>query len=105
METLEVHCRNALEMGIDEAKVIDPSSVATAEWVRMKCQFGCPNFGRGLCCPPYTPTPDITRKVIDSYQKVILLHKRFKKEEISTGFNKTIVRLEKEIFLGGYYKT
>ena len=104
METPEAYCRNALEMGIDEAKVIGPSSVATAEWVRMKRRFGCANFGKGLCCPPYTPTPDITRKVIDSYQKAILLHKRFYKEQITTGFNEKIVRLEKEIFLDGYYK-
>ena len=86
METLEVHCRNALEMGIDEAKVIDPGSVATAEWVRMKCQFGCPNFGKGLCCPPYSPPPDITRKVIDSYQKAILLHKSVQRGRDNDGF-------------------
>jgi predicted metal-binding protein len=104
METLEVHCRNALEMGIDEAKVIDPSSVATAEWVRMKCQFGCPNFGKGLCCPPYTPTPEVTRKVIDSYQKAILLHKNFSKAKTTEIFNESIVRLEMRIFLDGYYK-
>ena len=65
-------------MGISGAKVIDPRSVVTAEWVRMKCQFGCTGFGMSLCCPPRTPTPDITRKVIDSYQKVILLHRRLR---------------------------
>ena len=84
--------------------MIDPGSVVTAEWVRIKCQFGCPTFGKGLCCPPYTPTPNVTRNVIDSYKKIIFLHKRLGKEEITTGFNKTIVRLEKEIFLDGYYK-
>jgi predicted metal-binding protein len=104
MKGIEIYCKKAIQMGIDEAKMIDPGSVVTAEWVRMKCQFGCPNFGKGLCCPPCTPTPDLTRKVIDSYQKGILLHARFKKEEITTGFNETIVRLEKEIFLDGYYK-
>lgn len=56
-------------MGIEEAKIIDPGSVVTAEWVRLKCQYGCPGFGESLCCPPRSPTPDITRKVIDSYQK------------------------------------
>jgi predicted metal-binding protein len=104
METLEAHCRNALEMGIDEAKVIDPASVATAEWVRMKCQFGCHNFGRRLCCPPYAPTPHVTRKVIDSYQKAILLHKRFSQGKTTEVFNESIVRLEIRIFLDGYYK-
>lgn len=104
MKALEIYCKKALELGIDGVKVIDPRSIVTAEWVRMKCQFGCPGFGTSLCCPPHTPTPDVTRKVIDSYEKAILLHRRLKKGERSKGFNETVVRLEIEIFLDGYYK-
>jgi predicted metal-binding protein len=104
MKTLEDYCRKALEMGVDGAKRIDPRSVVTAEWVRMKCQFGCPGFGMSLCCPPRTPTPEVTRKVIDSYQKAILLHRRLEKGERSKLLNESMVRLEIEIFLDGYYK-
>ena len=57
-----------------------------------------------LCCPPHTPTPEVTRKVIDSYQKAILLHRRLGKGEGAKNFNETIVRLETKIFLDGYYK-
>jgi len=101
---LETYCRKALEMEVDGAKVIDPHSVVTAEWVRMKCQFGCPGFGMRLCCPPYTPTPDQTQKVINSYKKAILIHRNIGKGERTKGFNEAIVRLEIEIFLNGYYK-
>jgi predicted metal-binding protein len=104
MKTLEDYCRKALEMGVDGAKRIDPCSVVTAEWVRMKCQFGCPGFGMSLCCPPRTPTPEMSRKVIDSYQKAILLHRRLEKGERSKLLNENMVRLEIEIFLDGYYK-
>jgi len=104
MKTLEIYCKKALELGIDGVKVIDPRSIVTAEWVRMKCQFGCPSFGTSLCCPPHTPTPDVTRKVIDFYEKAILFHRRLKKGERSKGFNETVVRLEIEVFLDGYYK-
>jgi len=104
MESVEVYCKEALEMGVDGAKMIDPHSVVTAEWVRMKCQFGCPGFGLSHCCPPHTPTPDVTRKVIDSYQKAILLHRRLAKGERGKNFNETLVRLEIKIFLEGYYK-
>jgi predicted metal-binding protein len=106
VETIEVYCEKALEMGSDEAKVIAPSSVVTAEWVRMKCQFGCKRFGRRLCCPPYTPTPDVTRKVMDSYQKAILVHQRIRKgeREEARRFSENIVQLEIEVFLNGYYK-
>ena len=104
MKSLEHYCKKALELGVDGAKGIDPRSVATAEWVRMKCQFGCTGFGSSLCCPPRTPTPDITRKVIDSYETAILLHRRLKKGEKSKILNEVMVGLEIEIFLDGYYK-
>ena len=104
MEPVEVYCKEALEMGVDGAKIIDPHSVVTAEWVRMKCQFGCPGFGLSHCCPPHSPTPDLTRKVIGSYQRAILLHRRLAKGERGKNFNETLVRLEIKIFLDGNYK-
>jgi len=108
VKSVESFCKRAVEMGIEEAKIIDPGSVVTAEWVRLKCQYGCPGFGESLCCPPRTPTPEMTRKVIDSYQKAILLHQRLPKRKTRwarfDNFSKSIVRLEIEIFLDGYYK-
>jgi predicted metal-binding protein len=108
MKSLESFCQRAIEMGIDEAKMISPASIVTAEWVRMKCQYGCPGFGESLCCPPHSPTPDITRKVIDSYQKAILLHQKLpkgqKKGQRRKTFSQAVVCLEVEIFLDGYYK-
>ena len=74
-------------MGIGEAKIINTCSVITAEWVRMKCQFGCRRFGTRLCCPPNTPTPYVTRRLIDSYQKAILLHRRLMNREMTKKFN------------------
>jgi predicted metal-binding protein len=108
MKSVESFCKRALEMGSEETKTIDPGSIVTAEWVRMKCQYGCPGFGMSLCCPPRTPTPDMTRKVIDSYQKAILLHRTLRKGERrgerAKTFNEIVVRLEIEMFLDGYYK-
>jgi predicted metal-binding protein len=104
MKPLEIYCKELLEVGVDGAKVIAPYSVVTAEWVRMKCQFGCPGFGLSHCCPPHTPTPDVTREVIGAYEKAILLHRRLAKGERAKHFNETIVHLEIKIFLDGYYK-
>jgi predicted metal-binding protein len=108
VKPVEFFCKRAIEMGVEEAKIIDPDSVVIAEWVRMKCQYGCAGFGESLCCPPRTPTPDMTRKVIDSYNKAILLHQRLPKRKTRWSkfddFSKSIVRLEIEIFLEGYYK-
>jgi hypothetical protein len=35
-------------------KVIPAKTIATAEWVRLKCRFGCDGFGQSLTCPPYS---------------------------------------------------
>jgi len=104
MNPLDLYCKKAIEKEMDGAKVIDPRSIVTAEWVRMKCQYGCPGYGGTLCCPPHTPTPEVTRKVIDSYEKAILLHQQLDKGRKTKSFNEEIVRLEIEIFLDGYYK-
>lgn len=108
MKHVEDYCKLALERGVDGAKVILPSSIVTAEWVRLKCQFGCSGFGRNHCCPPHTPAPDFTRRVVDSYEKAILLHRRIpcgaRRREGTKEFNEIVVRMEIEIFLGGYYK-
>jgi predicted metal-binding protein len=104
MNLLEAYCDKALEMGITGAKVIDPGSIVTAGWVRMKCQFGCSGYGTSLCCPPHSPAPEVTRKIIDSYTKAILLHRRVEKRKRIGGLTQAILRLEKEIFLDGYYK-
>jgi predicted metal-binding protein len=104
MRPLDYYCKRALELRIDDAKPIDPRSVVTAEWVRMKCQFGCRHFGLGLCCPPHTPTPGVTRRVIDSYERAILLHRRLKKDEKEELLNEPMVLLEIEMFIDGYYK-
>jgi len=104
MKPAEDYCNRALELGIGGAKVISPRSVVTAEWVMMKCQFGCHRYGKSHSCPPRTPTPVLTRRVIDSYEKAILLHRRLSGGERSKGFNEAVVRLESEIFFDGYYK-
>ena len=104
MKPVEDYCKKALEIGIDDAKVITPRSAVTAQWVRMKCQFGCQGYGNSHCCPPNTPTPDLTRKLLDSYEQAILLHRKLKGGERAKSFNEAVVRLETEIFLDGYYK-
>ena len=68
---LEKYCAVAVEAGATHAKQIHPSSVVTAPWVRMKCQFGCPGYGRGLCCPPHTPTPDQTRAALLRQNRIL----------------------------------
>jgi predicted metal-binding protein len=85
-------------LGVREAKIIDPRTVETAPWVRWKCQFGCGGYNSSLMCPPHSPTPEQTRKVLDSYKRAILFEAgRLDAKELA-------VKIERETFLSGYYK-
>ncbi len=105
---IEKYCRQAVEQGVTEAKPILPSSVVTAAWVRLKCQFGCPGFHLSYCCPPNTPTPEETRKIIDCYQRAILFHIKApatpERGEVTKNIYNMLIDLEGDIFKDGYYK-
>jgi predicted metal-binding protein len=105
MKELKPYLKIAVDQGVDDALIVETAKVFTAPWVRMKCQFGCHGYGKSLCCPPHTPTPEEMRKVLDSYQYAILFH-----GHSVTGFkatanlNDVILKLERVVFLDGYYK-
>jgi predicted metal-binding protein len=85
--------------GVIDARIISPSDVVTAAWVKLKCQFGCDGYGQCLVCPPFTPTAEQTRRVLDEYHRAILIH--FKPR---SSVAKAIAGLEREIFLKGAWK-
>ena len=90
----------AIKKGAKETRLISPSSVITGEWVRLKCQYGCGGYNQCLTCPPYSPSPAVTRKLVDEYSKIILAH-------LPTGWRhlrEIMASLEREVFLFGLHK-
>lgn len=85
---------------VKDFALIDPKEVVTAEWVRLKCQYGCDGYGLCLTCPPYSPEPSRTRKMLDSYNVAVLLWQ----PEGWQGLREVCAELERELFLSGYYK-
>jgi len=57
MRSYSKYIRRAKALGARGAKVIPAKSIVAAEWVRIKCQFGCDGYGGCLTCPP---TPQST---------------------------------------------
>jgi len=72
LRNLESLAELALEMGAAQAKIIDAKSIVVGDWVRLKCQYGCGRYGRCLTCPPFSPAPEQTRKILAGYSKAIL---------------------------------
>jgi predicted metal-binding protein len=105
---LEWACKRAVEMGATEAKLIDPKDVVVAEWVRLKCQFGCQFYGQRKTCPPYSPTPDLTRRLLGEYGVALLFRIERRGEEDFLKAEPSVQRLatdlEREIFIAGYPK-
>jgi len=93
-----------------EYRWFDPSAVRVAEWVRMKCQFGCPHFGRAAVCPPNTPSVEDCRRFFSEYQHALVFHFQIAQSETrarhawSAQTNRALVAAERDVFLAGYPK-
>lgn len=97
-------CDLAVEFGAAEAKPIKADDIVVGNWVRLKCQYGCDGYGKRLTCPPYSPTPDEFRKVLNGYDWAILLRFEPGKPEYEwKSPHKVAVKLEREAFLTGYH--
>ena len=96
---VEKYIARAIKLGALDAKQIPANSVVTAQWVRMKCQYGCDGYGKRLTCPPYSPIPQETKKVIADYKTAILIH-----GDDRTDVTRIASELERRMFLDGYHK-
>jgi predicted metal-binding protein len=105
---LEPFCDSAIESGATSVKIIDPHRVITGSWVPLKCQYGSRRYGKSPCCPPYSPTPEKTRRVLDGYNRAILFH--FHADPTTDWakdlgcFHEALRDLEKNLFKAGYYR-
>jgi predicted metal-binding protein len=99
--------RNALKQvekiilahGAARLRRVNPRQIPTAEWVRLKCQFGCDGYGQCLTCPPYAPTPDQTRRLLDGYSTGFLIYWGHE-----AGGRKALAQMERQAFLKGWHK-
>jgi predicted metal-binding protein len=85
--------------GVKDVRIISPSDVITAAWAKLKCQFGCDGYGQCLVCPPFTPTPEQMRVVLECYHRAILIHFGPR-----SAVKAVVADLEREIFLSGAWK-
>lgn len=90
------------------------ADIAIAEWVHMKCRYGCSRFNTSWCCPPNAPDPDKAKAVLQEYTWALLLRSskscpdfyrdNHRKRVTSVRFWKGSVSVERLLFLEGYYK-
>ena len=98
------------ENGYTDYKWIDPQKIIVAQWVRVKCMFGCGEYGHGGACPPNTPSVAECERFFREYEDAVILHfegKMDKPEDRhawSARINARLVKLERAVFLAGYHR-
>jgi len=98
------------ERGYTDVRWIDPADIVTAEWVRMKCRYGCREYGRNAACPPNTPSVDECSRFFREYRRAAVFHfaKTVERPEDRHAWgrklNLELLKLEQELFMAGFVK-
>ena len=96
--------------GFTDFRWLDPAQVEVAQWVRMKCAYGCGSYGRIASCPPNTPSLAECRQFFAEYSAAVVFHfeKTVAQPEArhawSRETNLALLQLERAVFLAGYHK-
>ena len=99
-----------LKHGFSDFRWLDPQKIAVAQWVRLKCQFGCLEYGRTACCPPNVPSVAECERFFREYRRAVVFHfvKKVAKPEARSSWTRRIdlklLKLEREVFLSGHEK-
>jgi len=97
--TMDDMVARALEMGAKKARVIHTDSIVVEKWVKWKCVYGCPMYGKDGYHPPMTPEINEVKEVMGEYSRAILLN-----GEDGQLLTEIACRLEGEAYHQGFYK-
>jgi predicted metal-binding protein len=98
------------EHGYKDYVWMKPPDFVVSQWVRMKCIYGCEEYGRCAACPPHVPPVRECRQFFDEYAHAVVLHFQKKLENPedrhawSREVNLGLLDLEKSAFKAGFHK-
>lgn len=90
---------DALSVGCIKAKIIHIKNITLGSWVRLKCQFGCPYYGKRFTCPSATPSSDEMAGILMDYEKAIVVELKSSSE-----VHDAVLNLENRYKQKGFYK-
>jgi predicted metal-binding protein len=73
LEKFDFLRKMALKLGAVDAKIIQADKIVVEDRIVLKCKVGCPNYGKTLACPPYTPTAEEFRKIVNEYSYALFM--------------------------------
>ena len=95
--------------GFSDFKWVDPKEIVVAQWVRMKCTFGCSGYGSGTC-PPNTPSVSDCEHFFKEYQTALIIRlskfadKLAYPSDWSKEMTTKLLDVERAVFLMGFQK-
>lgn len=98
------------KQGYGDYKWIIPAEIIVSQWVRMKCLYGCSEYGQTATCPPNVPTIEECGRFFQEYRLAVIIHFEKEAEKPEDRFawtrkiNLKLLKLEKEIFCSGFEK-
>ena len=99
------------ETGFNDYKWIDPKQIVVSTWVRMKCMFGCSEYGHSAACPTNTPSVSECKQFFQEYDTAVIFHfrkivdKPEDRHAWTTKVNSELLKIERAVFLSGFEKT
>jgi predicted metal-binding protein len=111
LQSLLLKTRNS---GLEKIIPFPIDKINVAEWVSLKCQFGCSQYNTNWCCPPTSPDLEKIRAVLQEYSQALLLigsrqctdfylnNAKRRAEQVRAW--KEVVAIERQLFLEGYDK-
>ncbi len=96
--------------GCNDFKWFDPKDIVVSHWVRMKCRFGCEDYGKRVACPPNLPPISECKEFFSEYSEAVLFHfeRVFEdpeeRHDWTREIDKRLFEVEREVFLSGYHK-
>ena len=118
-ETISDHLLRSLLLknkndGLQKIIPFPIDKINVAEWVSLKCQFGCSQYNTNWCCPPASPDLVKIKAVLQEYSQALLLvgsrqckdfylnNAKRRAEQVRAW--KEVVGIERRLFLEGYDK-
>jgi len=97
-------------LGFTDCKFIHSPQLCVAHWVRQRCLYTCHAARQSDVTPPFSPTPELTLKMLEEYKFGLILRREvpipFPKDSQETWleFEQGLVTAENEAFVRGYGK-
>ena len=94
--------------GFVDFKWLDPKKIKVSQWVRMKCMFGCDEYGRNGCCPPNVPSVPECATFFREYRTAAVFRfaKRLDRPQdrhaYCRGINLKLLKVERDVFIAGH---